>query len=181
MSFTKTDLILKMIPCSSTIIISNIQSWNVQPGIWVWNPGFHYSWAISILCPFTTLQSMHFFGHPKAYGAPGPRIRSEPQLWTKLQLWQCQILNLLWWARDSICVPALPRCWWSCCATAGAPVCTFNTPTFQLWNSRHREVKSPSPRSTVKSKVEAVIHEPGNLGCFSQKFAIHFLKGKMKY
>ena len=33
-----------------------------------------------------------FFGHPMAYGVLGPGIRSEPQLWPMLHLWQCQPL-----------------------------------------------------------------------------------------
>lgn len=38
--------------------------------------------------------SFYFFGHPAAYGVPGPGIRS------KLQLPQCQILNQLRWAGE---------------------------------------------------------------------------------
>ena len=33
------------------------------------------------------------FGHPQAYGVLGPGIRSELQLQSKLQMWQCWILN----------------------------------------------------------------------------------------
>ena len=33
-----------------------------------------------------------FFGCPMACGVPGPGIRSKPQLWPTLQLWQCRIL-----------------------------------------------------------------------------------------
>lgn len=34
-----------------------------------------------------------FFGHREAYGVPGPEIRFELQLQSKLQLQQCWILN----------------------------------------------------------------------------------------
>ena len=62
-----------------------------------------------------------YIGHPAAYGAPGPGIRSEPQLLPMPQLWQCQIPNPLCWARDQTYIPALPRHCQSCCITAGAP------------------------------------------------------------
>ena len=60
--------------------------------------------------------SLFFFGHPTAYGDLGPEIRS------KLQLWERWILNLLCWAGDQTCVPALLRRSWSCCTTAGTLV-----------------------------------------------------------
>ena len=44
-----------------------------------------------------------------AYRVPGPRIRSEPQLWPVPQLWQRGTLNQLCQARDRTCVPALQR------------------------------------------------------------------------
>ena len=62
------------------------------------------------------------FGSPVAYGIPVPGTRSEPQLWPKLQLRQCQIFNALCWAGDWNCVPGLPRCHQSHCATAETPV-----------------------------------------------------------
>ena len=62
-----------------------------------------------------------FFCHPTAYGVPGPGIRSELQLQPKLQLRQCPIRNPVCWARDRICIPALPRHCRSCCTTAGTP------------------------------------------------------------
>ena len=37
--------------------------------------------------------SFSFFGHPWAYGVPGPEIRPELQLRPTPQLWQRQILN----------------------------------------------------------------------------------------
>ena len=46
------------------------------------------------------------FGHPTAYGVPGPGIRSEPQLQCTLKLWQCQILNPLCQARDQTLHPS---------------------------------------------------------------------------
>ena len=36
--------------------------------------------------------SFFFFGHPVAYGFPRSGIKSEPQLWPMMQLWQQQIL-----------------------------------------------------------------------------------------
>ena len=62
-----------------------------------------------------------FFGHPTAYGVPGLGIRSELQLQPKPQLRQCPIRNPVCWARDRICIPALPRHCRSCCTTAGTP------------------------------------------------------------
>ena len=52
----------------------------------------HYCWFAFPLFFF------FFFGHPMAYGVPGPGIRSKPQLQPKPQLWQCWILNPLCWA-----------------------------------------------------------------------------------
>ena len=43
------------------------------------------------------------------------------QLWSKPQLWQCQILNPLCKAGIQTCVPTLQRCRWSCCAKLGIP------------------------------------------------------------
>ena len=60
-----------------------------------------------------------FFGCPTAYGIPRRGIRHELQLWFKPQLYQCWILNPLCWAGDWTCVPALPRRYWSLCATSG--------------------------------------------------------------
>ena len=40
------------------------------------------------------------FGHPEAYGVPGPGIRSEAQSLPKPKLQQRRILNPLFWARD---------------------------------------------------------------------------------
>ena len=53
---------------------------------------------------------------------PSPGIRSEPQLQSKLQLWQHWILDPLCWARDQICISALSRCHRSHCAIAGTPI-----------------------------------------------------------
>ena len=64
-------------------------------------------------------------GRPTAYGAPSPGTRSELQLWPKPQLWQRRTLNPQCWARDWTCVPALPRCHWSHCVTAGTPEFLF--------------------------------------------------------
>ena len=69
---------------------------------------------------------LFFFGCPSAYGAHGPGVRSEPQPRTKLQLWQRQILNPLFWAGDQTHTPALPRHCWSRCATLGAPGFSFS-------------------------------------------------------
>ena len=44
-----------------------------------------------------------------AYGPPRPGIRTKLQLWFKLQLCQCQILNPLCWAGNRTCIPALPK------------------------------------------------------------------------
>lgn len=41
-----------------------------------------------------------FFGCPVAYRVSRPEIRPEPQLWSKLQLWQCR--SLTHWARLEI-------------------------------------------------------------------------------
>ena len=41
-----------------------------------------------------------FSGHPVAYGAPVPEIRSKPLLGLTPQLWHCQMLNSLCWAGD---------------------------------------------------------------------------------
>ena len=40
--------------------------------------------------------------HPWHVEFPGPGLESKPQLWSTLQLWQCQILNWLCWAGDGI-------------------------------------------------------------------------------
>ena len=70
--------------------------------------------------PFLSFFLFFIFGCPEAYGVPGPGIRSEPQSQPKLQLRQCQswILNPRCRARARTCVPALPRCHRSGCATA---------------------------------------------------------------
>ena len=57
------------------------------------------------------------FGHLVSDGVLGPTIRSEPQLWPKEQLQQCQILNPLCCARYWTCIPACPRHCKSRCAT----------------------------------------------------------------
>ena len=49
------------------------------------------------------------------------RDHMDPQLWLMLQLWQCQILNPLCWARDRTCIPVLQRCCQSHYATTGTP------------------------------------------------------------
>lgn len=60
-----------------------------------------------------------FFGRPAAYGVARPGIRSKPRLQPKPQVQQSLILNPLCWAGDQTCVPALPRCRQSHCATVG--------------------------------------------------------------
>ena len=50
---------------------------------------------VSQSCNFFFFFFFFLFGHPKAYGAPRPGIRSELQSWPKPKLWQCQILNSL--------------------------------------------------------------------------------------
>ena len=62
-----------------------------------------------------------FFGCPGARGVSGPTIRSKLQLQPKPQRWQCQILNPPFQAGDQTCIPALPKCHQSCCATVGPP------------------------------------------------------------
>ena len=79
---------------------------------------FHESWNLYFFLFF-------LFGYPAAYGGPGPGIRSQLQLQPTLQLWQCGILNLLCRAGDRTCIPALQRCRWSCCVTAGTPEFIF--------------------------------------------------------
>ena len=68
---------------------------------------------------------LFIFGHPVAYEVPRPGIRSEAQLWPKLQLWQRRILNSLCQARDRTCIPALPKCHRSHCTTAGTVFVLF--------------------------------------------------------
>ena len=60
-----------------------------------------------------------YFGSPVAYRAPGPGIRSEPQLWPEPQLTHC--------ARPGIepTSQRLPRYCWFCWVTAGAPSTWF--------------------------------------------------------
>ena len=53
-------------------------------------------------------------------------------------------------------------------------------PIFQMQKLRHREVKSISPGSLVKTKAPAVIHEAQKLWLILQRFSVHFLKGKIK-
>ena len=62
-----------------------------------------------------------FFGHPMAYGVPGPGIRSK--LW--LQPRQCWILNPLFQARDHTCILELPSHRQSHCTTVGTPMIWF--------------------------------------------------------
>ena len=69
---------------------------------------FGYSRSLTIFYLF-------YFILPRAYGVPGPGIRSEPQLQPMLQLQQHQILNLLWWTGDWNCDPELQRCHQSPC------------------------------------------------------------------
>ena len=68
---------------------------------------------------------LFIFSHPTAYGTPGPGIRSEAQSRPKPHLWQCRFPNPLLQAGDWTCVPVLPRCRWSCGATAGTPTRDF--------------------------------------------------------
>ena len=59
---------------------------------------------------FTYLLFIYFiFDGPEACGVPRPGIRSEPQLWPKLQLWQCWIPNSLCLEEDQTCIPVLSR------------------------------------------------------------------------
>ena len=74
-----------------------------------------------------------FFGRPTAYGVPRPGIRFEPQLQTKPQPWQRQILNPLCRAGDQTCIPALPRRHRSCCTTAGTPVSSYFYSAVAFW------------------------------------------------
>ena len=78
--------------------------------------------------PSLIVFSFFFFFWPNyRYEVPRPGIRSEPQLWPRLQLQQCQILDPLHWAgikpeswhcRDAtVLVPQ-----WSCCTTVGTPL-----------------------------------------------------------
>ena len=64
---------------------------------------------------------LSFFGHPVTSGASGPGIRSQLQLRPTPQLRHRRILNPLCWAGHRACVPVLPRCPRSCCATVGTP------------------------------------------------------------
>ena len=66
-----------------------------------------------------TIINLFFFGCPTAYGVPRTEIRSELQ--SQHKLWKHWILNPLCQARDWTCVPVLPKCWPSCCITAGTP------------------------------------------------------------
>ena len=90
----------------------------------------YYMWHyLNITFQVYILIFFFFFGHPMVYGVPGPGIRSEPQLWPKPQVWQCQILNPLCRARDRTCTPLFPRHLWSRCAMVG-------TPHFLMWPHR---------------------------------------------
>ena len=62
-----------------------------------------------------------FFGHPRYMEFPGQG--SDPNLVCDLHhsSWQCWIFNPRSEARDRTCVPVLPRCCPSHCATAGTP------------------------------------------------------------
>ena len=75
----------------------------------------------SDLSLWITLSLSLSFSCPIAYGVPWPGIRSKPQLWPKLQRWQCLILSPLFQAGNQTCVPGLPRHWGSCCTKAGTP------------------------------------------------------------
>ena len=63
--------------------------------------------------PFSPYPCQHlfvgFFGHPIAYGVLRPGIRSKPQLWPMLQLWQHWILNPLGQARGRTFISVLRR------------------------------------------------------------------------
>ena len=66
-----------------------------------------------------------FFFHfwpPHSIRSFQARIRSELQLQPKPQLWQCQILNPLCWARNQTFVLAPPRHRQSHCTTVGTPL-----------------------------------------------------------
>ena len=56
---------------------------------------------------------LSIFGHPMAYGAPRPGIRSKPQSRLKPPLPQCQIPNPLCQAGHQTGIPELPRHHWS--------------------------------------------------------------------
>ena len=89
-------------------------------------------WCLWCCCYTHRLHFKKFFGHPVAYGAPRPGIRSEPQSGTKLWLQQCQILNPLSQARDWTHIPMLPRHCQAHCAMAGAP--RLNCYTLKPWS-----------------------------------------------
>lgn len=78
------------------------------------------TWNVGLGYFFFPLPSPLFW-LPMAYGVPGPKIRSEPQLQPKPQPWWRRILNPLCRAGDGACVPVLPRHHQSHCATAGTP------------------------------------------------------------
>ena len=96
-----------------------------------------FSFFLSLFFSF----SFSFFwggGCPAAYGVPRSGIRSEPQLSPRLQLWQCQILNPLCWARDQTCVPALSRHRWSYCTTAWTPLSIYILLAFLQRDPKHK-------------------------------------------
>ena len=87
-------------------------------GVKVESPRFYFYFILFYATPchampcHTTLKHMEF---------PGPGIRSKQQLQPMQQLLQHRILNLLCWAGDETCFPALPRCCPFHSATVGTP------------------------------------------------------------
>ena len=65
------------------------------------------------------------FGHPAAYGVPGPGIRSKPKSQPLPQVQQCQILNPLCWPGDQTHASVLPSHCRSHCTTAGPEAVIF--------------------------------------------------------
>ena len=45
------------------------------------------------LLPVFLFVCFFFFGHPEAYGVPGPEIRPEPKLRPALQLWHARAIT----------------------------------------------------------------------------------------
>ena len=73
-----------------------------------------------LVCHFYYFLFFSFLAAP-LHMAPGPGISYEPHSQPKPQLLQRWILNLLCHSRDRTCIPTLPKCCRSHCATAGTP------------------------------------------------------------
>ena len=81
---------------------ATLDPWTTEPGHGPNLTSLTY-WATTRI-PENIFSSL--FGCPRAYGLPGPGIKSALKLWPTVGLWQHGILNPLYQARNGTCIPS---------------------------------------------------------------------------